>query len=164
MSYKRPLDTLEAIPLADQAAAVIAPDVQERTGEDAIARIIGAWECHRMEIDFGLARCESPIERALYLQLFFRVAKLRLDVRPQHTWENYRADFAFIDNWDEGRVLAIVECDGHDFHEKTKEQAARDKKRFTGSEVFRNAAACADEVVTAMKGLGLEGKRPWPQQ
>ena len=48
-----------------------------------------------------------------------------------------------------------VECDGHDFHEKTKEQAARDKKRdrdlqalgyrvlrFSGSEIYRDVNAC----------------------
>lgn len=53
----------------------------------------------------------------------------------------------------------IVECDGHDWHEKTKEQAAADKARdrffsregygvlrFTGSEIWANPAKCADEV------------------
>jgi very-short-patch-repair endonuclease len=53
----------------------------------------------------------------------------------------------------------IVECDGHDFHERTKEQAARDKERdrilqtqgfyvlrFTGSEVYRNPAKCVEQV------------------
>ena len=43
-----------------------------------------------------------------------------------------------------------IECDGHDFHEKTKEQAQRDKEkdrilqangwliaRFTGSEIYK---------------------------
>ena len=56
-------------------------------------------------------------------------------------------------------VLVVVELDGHDFHEKTKAQAAHDKKRdryfaaqgltvlrFTGSEVHRDAYACATEV------------------
>lgn len=50
----------------------------------------------------------------------------------------------------------IVECDGHDFHEKTKEQAGRDKARdrelqslgvpifhFTGSEIWRDPIGCA---------------------
>lgn len=53
----------------------------------------------------------------------------------------------------------IIECDGHDFHEKTKQQASRDKKRdrdlttlgyaiyrFTGSEIFKNPSRCFDEV------------------
>src|SRR5205807_7453561 len=53
----------------------------------------------------------------------------------------------------------IVEIDGHDFHERTKEQAQRDKSRdrylnqsgftvfrFTGSEVFNDLAGKVDEV------------------
>lgn len=53
----------------------------------------------------------------------------------------------------------IVECDGHDFHERTKEQAARDKSRdrhtvmagykvfrFTGSEIWRDPMGCAQQV------------------
>ncbi len=60
----------------------------------------------------------------------------------------------------------ILECDGHDFHEKTKEQAAKDKRRdrelqhlgyrvfrFTGSEIHNDAIACAIE---AFKGFGLD--------
>lgn len=49
-------------------------------------------------------------------------------------------------------LKVIVECDGHDFHEKTKEQAKKDKQRdrflvmngfynfrFTGSEIYNNS-------------------------
>jgi hypothetical protein len=54
----------------------------------------------------------------------------------------------------------IIECDGHDFHERTKEQAARDRARdrelqangftifrFTGSEIYRDPIGCASQVV-----------------
>lgn len=54
----------------------------------------------------------------------------------------------------------IVECDGHDFHERTKEQAARDRDRdrqaqlsgieifrFTGSELWRDPLGCAEQVI-----------------
>lgn len=61
----------------------------------------------------------------------------------------------------------IVECDGHDFHERTKEQAARDRARdraatlsgydimrFTGSQIWGDPWGCAGEVVAwANKGL-----------
>lgn len=56
-------------------------------------------------------------------------------------------------------LSVLVECDGHDWHERTKEQAARDKKRdrtlalsgyhvlrFTGSEINKDPIACAKEV------------------
>jgi very-short-patch-repair endonuclease len=58
-----------------------------------------------------------------------------------------------------GNAKVLVECDGHDFHEKTKEQAEKDKKRdrilqsagfhifrFTGSEIWRNPITCAKEI------------------
>jgi hypothetical protein len=80
--------------------------------------------------------------------------------------DNFRIDFAFIGmiaergdgpiRW--GRIA--VELDGHDFHERTKEQARRDKRRdrvlaangwltlrFTGSDVYRDPAAVLDEIV-----------------
>lgn len=54
----------------------------------------------------------------------------------------------------------IVECDGHDFHERTKEQAKRDRSRdrrallhgievmrFTGSEIWNDPWGCAGEVL-----------------
>jgi very-short-patch-repair endonuclease len=56
-------------------------------------------------------------------------------------------------------VAFAVECDGHNFHDKTKEQAARDKKRdrqiqalnvpilrFTGSEIYRDAIGVINEI------------------
>lgn len=62
-----------------------------------------------------------------------------------------------------------VEVDGHDFHEKTRAQVRRDKQReraivatglrvlrFSGSELFRDACGCADEVVAALDALAVE--------
>ena len=53
----------------------------------------------------------------------------------------------------------VIECDGHDFHERTKQQAARDRSRdrqavlagmdcfrFTGSELWRDPWDCAAQV------------------
>jgi very-short-patch-repair endonuclease len=53
----------------------------------------------------------------------------------------------------------IIECDGHDFHERTKEQAAKDRSRdrastltgyevfrFTGAELWRDPLGCAKQV------------------
>lgn len=91
----------------------------------------------------------------------------RLSVIPQVRIGSYRVDFvvmASIKNNETGgevrRAFLAVECDGHDFHEKTKEQAARDKARdryitglhvpmmrFTGSEIWRSPMQCAEEVI-----------------
>ena len=54
----------------------------------------------------------------------------------------------------------IIECDGHDFHEKTKEQATYDKRRerflmttgrkvlrFSGTEIFNDSDKINEELV-----------------
>ena len=77
----------------------------------------------------------------------------------------YRADVLvyIVPGDDQGRGIApgplVVEVDGHEFHERTKFQAARDRQRdramipagfrvvrFTGQEVYRAAEDCAQEV------------------
>lgn len=73
---------------------------------------------------------------------------------------NYRADFFIsLDTNGSKRIGLFVECDGHDYHEKTKEQAARDRKRdrdlqslgmnilrFTGSEIYNDFNRCLVEL------------------
>lgn len=74
----------------------------------------------------------------------------------------YRADF-FIKA--PGQRM-VIECDGHDFHDRTKEQAARDRRRdrmflscgaytvrFTGSEIYANVTGCVCEVFEILDGL-----------
>lgn len=85
---------------------------------------------------------------------------------PQVQIGEYRVDFLFVAERypPEPPIYVAVECDGHDFHDKTKEQAARDKSRdrdllahgvmvmrFTGSELWADACACADEVLALIK-------------
>ena len=60
-------------------------------------------------------------------------------------------------------VHLIVECDGHDYHDRSKEQASRDRERdrelkklgyevfrYTGSDIWKNPLACAMEVVEVL--------------
>lgn len=78
---------------------------------------------------------------------------------PQFRWENYRIDFAvFVATLDQP---VFIECDGHDFHERTKQQAARDREkdrriqaagipilRFTGSQIYADPLGCGFEINT----------------
>lgn len=75
---------------------------------------------------------------------------------PQYQWEGYRIDFAvrvprYRFKW------VFIECDGHNFHERTKEQAANDRQkdrliqasgypvlRFTGSEIHKSPDDCGN--------------------
>lgn len=135
----------------------------------------------------GLKRCESPIE----LQLAEALANLsRFEYRApeHHEWEigrwpgwwltllaqpqygEYRFDLGicscFPDDLPQMPFVIGIEADGHEFHEKTREQVARDKRRdrfvtategrlfrFSGSEIYKDAEACAYEVMTYAIGL-----------
>lgn len=80
----------------------------------------------------------------------------------------WRVDFVIhYPVWRDGDYVLkrlIVECDGHDFHERTKDQAKRDRSRdrlaqyeglpvfrFTGSEIWNDPQGCADEVLQFME-------------
>lgn len=80
-------------------------------------------------------------------------------ITQQENVGKYLADIFIKVRTRKGDISIAVECDGHDFHERTKEQAARDKKRdrffqleginvlrFTGSEIWNDPYGCADEV------------------
>ena len=107
-----------------------------------------------------LEKSGSPIEERLAIHLADSLCCVA-DIEPQFPLridgKNYRADF-MISNPD-SQLKMIVEADGHDFHEKTKEQAAKDKSRdramlaagyrvmrFTGSEIWHDPHKCAQEV------------------
>ncbi len=66
----------------------------------------------------------------------------------------------------------VVELDGHDFHERTREQARRDRSRdryllasgytvfrFTGSEIFRNPYRAVAEVDNYLAGVMRKAER-----
>jgi very-short-patch-repair endonuclease len=129
-------------------------------------------------------RCGSPIEQrlAFAITVVFRTYGVEAPWRIEdHAWDRYgsdepatglylqanvgkyRPDFLFdIRRRGQHRRALVIECDGHNFHERTKEQAARDRSRdrwmvsehitvlrFTGSEIWRDAEECADQVFGA---------------
>lgn len=120
-----------------------------------------------------IERCESPIESA-FLMGFASAWREHSDrdrivVLLQRPVGRYRMDFhitRFVK--DEGRVSAtqevFVETDGQKFHDRTPEQARRDRQRdrkvlartswptlrFSGSEVLADPAACGREVLDTL--------------
>lgn len=116
-----------------------------------------------------VGRCASPIEARLLVHLFPElVDRSACELRVQHSvlGGRYRLDFAITNEGpvefdpDVYRPVKIaIEADGHEFHERTKEQAGRDKARdralaadgwtilrFTGSEIWADPGRCAREV------------------
>ena len=147
-------------------------------------------ESYRSQWDEFAACCESPIESTLLAEMCFAIigyGRLMLRPRlssvfdgtdqeamdgqtiiiPQAQIAGCRVDFAIYSGDLCGKwVMVAIECDGHDFHEKTKEQVARDKSRdralsawgvstlrFTGSEIFKDARACALEISAVLETL-----------
>ena len=139
--------------------------------------------------DHHLALCESPIEQLFLCAIWARgvwTDRLQLEYcatlddlckcaradlknvcAPQVKVGSYRVDFLFAAQMSDSEpfCLVAVECDGHQFHEKTKRQAARDKARdrelmsygvkvfrFAGSEIWKDPGACADEVLVHLWG------------
>lgn len=84
---------------------------------------------------------------------------LRFWIKPQAEIAGYRVDILMWFSVGNDFAGVAIECDGHAFHEKTKEQASRDKKRdreilkagfpvvrFSGSDIFKSPEDCASQV------------------
>lgn len=157
---------------------------------DQIVNAAAELEALRFVEGFGVIkeRCESPIEElllaAIYAQHNLGLVDMHfigatepsksaafdeaIFIMQQAKVGPYRVDILIHDascpfEVAEPRFM-VVECDGHDFHERTKEQARRDKKRdrffqskgykvlrFTGSEIWADPEACADEVLEQLQ-------------
>lgn len=96
----------------------------------------------------------------------------------------YRADLvihAKLDNQQQPFAPVVIECDGFNYHDKTREQAVRDRQRdrymqkanylvarFAGDEIVEQPLECAFEVYDlALRGMGrvLRTAQPehgWP--
>lgn len=165
-------------------------NLSEDEARGIVEEVIGEfWEFDLYNGSDAYDHCESPAER-LYLLGFrmgrpgwidfndpprvkFKVAGNPVggvgrlgneaDLYQQVEIGSYRVDFLFRvrrDRWVDFSTLLVVEIDGHDFHERTKEQASADRSRdrffmrsgisvirFTGSEVYRSPTRCAEETI-----------------
>lgn len=113
-------------------------------------------------------KLESPLERMFVdglEQVGFSAGRTgrawrfeEFEITPQGRVDEYRCDFVVSDATDVWRF--VVECDGHSYHERTAEQASRDRKRdrrlqskgmavlrFTGEELRSDRIACARQVL-----------------
>ena len=118
-------------------------------------------------------------QRAIYSMGGPSFATNEIVISPQHLVGRFRTDFMLAFHCQHARDIPededfendlyeyktwsselIVECDGHDFHERTKEQASADKKRdrilqncgykvfrYTGSDINRDPVLAADECL-----------------
>lgn len=118
--------------------------------------------------------CESPIEQLLGVHIYDLGQALMggggFILQPQREIDTpagrFRVDFLVAAEILGKGVCLVVECDGHDYHEKTKAQAARDKRRdralklagydvihFTGAEIWADPDQRAAEVFRHLRAL-----------
>lgn len=166
------------------------------TRERIASMIAGEILC--MEI--ALSKISSPIERMFWAAFHARTA-LAGDVfksdtvtfsdgcpsdiyhlETQKQFGRFRVDFyitytVYGSPWvpDDGLSTSVcVECDGHDYHERTKEQAAKDRARdryftlkgipfmrFTGSEIWKDAFGCVEQVREFLHAPELKLREEW---
>jgi very-short-patch-repair endonuclease len=88
----------------------------------------------------------------------YKTADQNVVLVPQYKWDRYRIDlFVAVPQLNKA---VFVECDGHEFHERTKEQAEHDRSkdraiqaagmpilRFTGREIWRDSMAVTIEIM-----------------
>lgn len=119
---------------------------------------------------------ESPIELILHFALdiimaYHGIPYLTLYRQEEIKVDNnkYRVDFLFDTEFQEllkfqKDYKLVIECDGHEFHEKTKEQVKKRNDRdynlktadydiihFSGSEIYNEPYACALKILNIIR-------------
>ena len=155
---KLTFEELRAMETVNQAANDAADWVREQAFDE-----IGG----QLRYLAGAGRIESPLE-AQFSVWWYAMRPMSqipaMDLRPQHEVvvrdQRYRLDFSIVPEYDRAAKIdaaglhcpdIAVELDGHDFHERTREQVAWRNQRdrdlqsdgwivlhYSGSEVYKN--------------------------
>lgn len=168
MSHKFGIDRL-AEQAAEHARSVVYETVEEISADSeierllALALIIRVWIGAQEHIGAGILDIDDgPPPNPTEFQRLFLFVKRQVQIADVG-----RVDFVIYAYDSTPRILKspgwrklIVECDGHDFHERTKDQAKRDRSRdrrailggievmrFTGSEIWNDPWGCAGDIL-----------------
>jgi very-short-patch-repair endonuclease len=161
--------------LAQQVGEMVAAQVYKGSTSDyrsALFGEAGTTEIEKLFLYALDAYCEYHICEREPILIYKQPGEFAIDaakepfsgvcVEQQVDVGDWRVDFVIHEyDWTcEKWRSVIVECDGHDFHERTKEQAARDRSRdrraslsgttvlrFTGSEIWNDPLGCAEQVM-----------------
>lgn len=169
--------------MASKGNPRLEPNLAEFLSEASVWRGKTAAERFEQEMycDCIELQMQSPIEKMLWIAIHIVCTTnyIELNAGPlsdkelaygmhlfsQYKVNKYRADFYATYKAMKGSVQQdwIIECDGHAFHERTKEERQKEKQRdryftvngykilrFTGSEIFRNPYGVAAEIVKAV--------------
>lgn len=177
--------------MSDEIYKVIRSNISESNEDLEVANtmptnLLNLWQSNLDQLNQrlieGLSETESPIEKIFLIEFNFVSLIQPSWIEPNNVISGlfiqhpvtvgkhqYRVDFELlidtIDNYSLSNsptaTRIFIELDGHDFHEKTKEQVAHDKKRerdlsdkcdallrYSGSEVYQDTSKVVKDVLT----------------
>ena len=126
-----------------------------------------------------LQYCESPIEYILATALYIRTnGELYFEPQMEIECQNkkYYADIGiygdeYVNCFLKENFTLIIECDGYEFHQKTKKQVEQDNKReydikmlgydvlrFSGSEIYNDVDLCVDKILNYISTIGRKNE------
>jgi hypothetical protein len=179
-----PDDVIGEMPLKELSDPAMA-DLHREALRVAMARVVSFYSC---DLEFGVNQCQSPIECSMFYALWIAawdyedgigiripaispdvviggyglgVDSFVLEMTSQARVSRYRVDFLLTHgDGPDNRQPLVLECDGHVYHERTKEQAERDRARdrelqslgypvfrYTGSEIWDDVLKHAHEAL-----------------
>ena len=124
----------------------------------------------RNNLIYSISECESPIEQLLALTMenmnllgmfnfnpLIDIVSIEKQCEIKCNKNKYRVDFlitVYYPKQEKGKCF-VIECDGYEFHQKTKEQVRKDYERdrllqannyeilrFSGSEIYKDPEKC----------------------
>jgi len=128
---------------------------------------------HAMSAFLGLQGVPGSIAPATFLpgsmpdDVGFGPGRSHIYFWRQYTVLDWKVDFLLgMQALDGGECYVVVECDGHEFHERTKEQAAKDRSRdrrlqdagyrihrYTGHELYKDPWQCVNDAMLSLLRL-----------
>lgn len=148
-----------------------------------LSDFVTEWNDEAAQLDPIMSRCESPVERLFVLGMSMACCHVAgFDDRPGLFWSldgglhgylfgqveltvgdrKIRPDFLLKTE----DAQLYVEIDGHEFHQSTRQQVARDRQReraiaeggdvvirFTGSEITKDPRGCAEQAMRIVEKL-----------
>lgn len=149
-------------------------DIKKYLTDEVSTDLMALSADFQMNIEESLIDCESPIEQLLAMYLenmnlrniylynpYIDVVEIEKQVEIKCVQRKYRVDFLIpVVYKNQENKCFVIECDGHEFHQKTKEQVERDNTRtrdlqkagyetirFSGTEIWHRPHRCANEVL-----------------
>lgn len=149
-------------------------NIEEHLCENVKLMYCGNQYDYGYRLDEALIDCESPIEQLLSIEFeainltstvvynpFVDIVAIEKQAKIKCGTKTYRVDFLIpVIYKNQGEKRFVIECDGHEFHQKTKEQVKKDNERtrnlqaagyevirFSGTEIWHKPYICATEVL-----------------